>query len=146
MRNLFSFLIATVCILFLPAAACGDAAKDAAKTGAGIVVDCTTGEAAKAVHELGPLAEKVVIDAIDPSGKVDWSPVKELGKKFSAQVGGCVLADVIGRVLNPKPDDPNAPKVGGMNVDLAAVRAGFAQTKVELFGDGVTFQTSSGPL
>lgn len=146
MKNLIPFLIATVCILFLPAAACGEAAKEAAKTGAGIVVDCTKGAAPQAVKELTPMVEKVVLDAIDTTGKVDWVPIKELGKSFSLEVGGCVLAEAIGRVLSPKPADPSAPKSADLVVDAPAVREGFEQTKRELFGQGVTFQTSAGDL
>lgn len=145
MRNLFSFLIATVCILFLPAAACGEAARDVAKTGASVLIDCTAGELGKTAGELAPMAEKIVLDAIDSTGKVNWDPVKEYGKGLATDVGKCVLAEGIARALAPKPADPNAPKSADVVVDADAVKAGFANTVRQLYGD-VTFQTSAGVL
>lgn len=140
MRHVMLVLILLAC----PALNC-DGARDTLKDGLNTVLDCTKGELAPAVNDLAPIAEKIVLDALDPAGKVNWAPVKEYGKGLVTNVAKCVLAEGVARVLAPKPDDPNAPKVGGVHVDVAAVRVGFAEVKAELFGP-VTFETSAGRL
>jgi hypothetical protein len=120
--------------------------KGAASAAAGAIVDCTKGELAPAVRDLAPIAEKLVLDALGPSGDVDWRPVREYAIGLATNVGKCVLAEGVARVLAPKPDDPLAPKTGGVAIDHAAVRRGFANLKSELFGPGVTFETSAGQL
>lgn len=138
-------ILFAVIILACTGASCSDAARDVAKTGASIVIDCTAGEIGKTAGELAPMAEKIVLDAIDASGKVDWAPVKEYGKGLGTNVGKCVLAEGIARVLAPKPADPNAAHVAGLHIDVDATRAGFEELKRELFGP-VTFRTSGGEL
>lgn len=122
-----------------------DKLKSTATLGGKILVDCTKHETARVVDQLAPLAEKILVDAIDPDGKVDWQPVKDLAKGFTADVGGCVLSDVVARALKPSPPDPDAPQSSPLQVDRDALAAGFAELKADLFG-GVTFKTASGEL
>lgn len=149
MKRIIPFLLATTCILFLPAAACRDAAdtaKDIGKTGAGILVDCTKAKAGAVATELGGLVEATVLDAVDSDGKVNWTPVKDLAKSFSRDVGWCALSTAVARILAPPASDPNAPKVAELQIDRAALRTGFAELKTELLGPGVTFKTADGEL
>jgi hypothetical protein len=131
-------------VLLLALVGCS-AMKDGARAAGAAVLDCTKGELAGAVNDLAPMAEKIVLDALDPAGDVNWRPVREYAVGLATSVGKCVLAEGVARVLAPKPDDPLAPKVGGIVINHTAVRIGFANLKSELFGP-VTFQTSAGAL
>lgn len=136
--------MALIAMLFVGGMACGWLKKET-KAIASSIIDCTKGEASKAVHELGPVVDAVLTNAIDRDSKVDWNPIRDLTKSFTADIGGCVLSDAISRALAPKPDDPNAPKASPLEVDAAALRADFAAFKLERF-PGRTFKTEHGEL
>ncbi len=140
MRTLFLITVLLTC----SALNC-DGAKESLKSAAHAVLDCTKGELAPAVRDLAPMAERIVLDAIDPNGAVNWSPVKDYAKGMLTDIGRCAIAEGVARVLRPPVDDPNAPKVGGLAIDATAVRIGFAELKADVFG-AVTFQTSAGRL
>lgn len=137
-------LIAITCLLFLPGAACQDV-KDAGSGLKSAAVDCTRAETLKVAGELGPVVEHVLTEAVTPDGHIDWAPVKDLAKGFTVDVGGCVLASVVARVLHPAPASPGAPQSSPLAIDREALRAGFGKLKGELFG-GVTFRTPDGEL
>jgi hypothetical protein len=117
--------------------------KEAGKAGAAIVVDCTKEETARVVDELGPVVDHIFSQATDPTGKVNWSPIRDLASRFTTEVGGCVLADVVARAL--KPTEPGGVQSSPLQVDLVDLRAGFTALKAERFS-GVTFKTSAGVL
>ena len=137
-------IVPIVIALIVTSFACTEI-KDAARAGASILVDCTKGQAAKVVSELGPTVDSLLLESVDSDGKVDWQPVKDLAKGWTADIGGCVLSDVVARALKPRPEDPNAPKSSPLDLDLDALAAGFAKLRAEQF-PGVTFRTSSGEL
>lgn len=131
-------------ILLLVCAALGcDTLKSAGNAGKDLLIDCTRKETAAVVGEMAPLVETVLIQSADSSGKVSWDPLKDLGKRFTADVGGCIVADVVSRVLRPAPADPSAPQLAPLAVDLEQLRADFDAFKAQRFG-GVTFKTANG--
>lgn len=139
MRTIFVLFV----LLTMPGAACQDV-KDTAKGAGKAVVDCTKAELAPTVRELGPVMERVVLDALDPSGKVDWAPVKDVAKGLASDVGRCVLAETIAAFLTRKPD-PNAPQSAGVEVNRIELADGFASLRAELWG-GARFKTTAGEL
>lgn len=137
MRTLFVLFV----LCFMPGAACQDA-KSIATSGGKALVDCTAKQIAPTLTEFGPVMERVVLDAVDPSGKVNWSPVKDVAKGFTKDIGGCLLADVVARLLAPKADaTQNAP----LMVDRDSLLSGFAELRTSQFG-GATYKTASGEL
>lgn len=136
---------ALLCVsLTLHLAACGWM-KNTAHDVATSIVDCTKGEAKKAATELGPVVDILLIQAVDGNSKVDWAPVRDVAKRFSADVGGCVLADAVARALKPRSEDPQAPKISPLEVDRASLREGFRALSVELW-KGASFKTDEGTL
>lgn len=119
--------------------------KRESKAVAAAFADCTKGQAKAAVDELAPLADAALSQAIDPDGKVQWGPIVDWSKRFTTNIGGCVLADAVARALAPPSDDPNAPKSSPLVVDRASLRDGFRALAVERFG-GVTFKTANGEI
>lgn len=139
-------LVAMLCMTMLPMLAmfsCSAIGKEA-KAVAASIVDCTKKETAGAVRELRPLGDALLVNAL-ADGKVDFGPVRDVAKGFATDVGRCVLADAVSRALSPKPVDPNAPKLSPLDVDTAALRAGFRQVAADLYG-GVKFKTEAGEL
>lgn len=135
-------------VIVIPAlvaiAACGWLGSETKAT-AKDLVDCTKGEAKQVTAELGPVVDVLLVNAIDPSSKVQWAPIEDIAKKFSADVGGCLLADAVTRALAPAPADPAAPKSSPLVVDQASLRDGFAAYKARTF-PGKAFKTDHGAL
>jgi hypothetical protein len=142
MRSLIVLLLLSWFVIV--ACACGWLSKET-KAVAADIVDCTTASAKKTVTELGPMADAMLLSAVDAQSKIDWNPITDLAKKFSADVGGCVLADAVARALKPTPADPNAPKSSPLEVDRVSLRSGFVDLKAKLF-PGKTFKTAAGDL
>lgn len=136
-------IIAGVLAMIVGFGACSSV-KGVAHDVANGLVDCTKKETSAAVHELRPLGDAMLVNALDGS-KVDWAPVRDIAKGFVTDVGRCVLADAVGRALAPKPTDPNAPKLSPLEVDANALRSGFRQLSTELYG-GAQFKTEAGQL
>lgn len=108
-------------------------------------IDCTTSTAHDAIKQFGPIVDALLVQATTPDGKVNWQPVKDLGKGLGAELGGCVLATVVAHELAPAPPDPNAPKAAELVLDAASLRAGFNEIRNAQFG-GATFKTDAGPI
>lgn len=138
MRYVLGFLIVMFCL----GAAC-ETAKDAAKGAGKAVVDCTKGHAADTVRELGPVMERVVLDAVNPDGRVNWAPVKEVAKEFTTEVGGCVLAHAVARIMTVVRE--GGAQSSDLQVNRAQLAEDFAALRVELFG-GARFKTAAGEL
>lgn len=126
------------------ALACGSLRSGARGLAAGLV-DCTKTETAKVVGELGPVVDAAMINAVGSDSKLDWTPIRDLTKGFSADVGGCVLADAVTRALKPRAEDPQAPRSSPLEVDRDSLRDGFAALSAERFG-GQKFHTAGGDL
>lgn len=124
-------------------AACATMAAEAKHDGRA-VVDCTTASAKEAVHEFGPTVDALLAQAVDNDGKVNWDPVKDIAKGFTANLGGCVLADTVARFLHPV-QLPGAPKSEPLQVDKAALLSGFDALRSAQYG-GKTFVTEHGTL
>lgn len=118
--------------------------KNAAHGVASSVVDCTKRETANTVHDLRPLGDAMLSNAL-ADGKVDWGPVRDVAKGFATDVGRCVLADAVSRALAPRKADPNAPKISPLEVNPDELRAGFRQLAGDLYG-GASFKTEAGSL
>lgn len=116
----------------------GDAAKAA-------VVDCTTSTAHDAIKQFGPILDALLVQAADPNGKVNWTPVKDLGKGLGAELGGCVLATVVAHELAPAKPDPDAPKASPLELNAASLRDGFDEIRRAQF-HGASFKTDHGVL
>jgi hypothetical protein len=122
-----------------------DTLKSAGNAGKQILVDCTKKEVATVVDELGPVVEHLIVDTIDGEGSIDWDPIKESATKWTAEIGGCIVADVVSRALAPPPTDPKAPQISPLQVDHTKLRQGFEAFRAERFG-GIHFKTRSGTL
>lgn len=119
--------------------------KDEATTIKDGVVDCTKAESAKVVHDLGPLAEVALVQAIGPDNKVDWKPIEALFKGAAVDVGGCVLAAAVQKILIPPTPQANAPKSEPIAVDKAALIGGWRAFATGHFA-GAVFRTVDGDL
>lgn len=127
-------------LLILLGCNCG-AVKQEARAVAGDVVDCTTANARTLTEQFAPLVDSLLRHATGVDGKIDWAPVKDATKQFALDAGGCVVANVVARHLAPRLADPTAPQVAGLELDQAALAAGFR----ELY-PGKKFLTPSGEL
>lgn len=107
-------------------------------------VDCTKAESVRAVHELGPVVDVVLAQAVAPDTKVSWQPLKDLAKGTTAELFGCVLADVVARNMKP-PSEAGAPKAGQLAIDHDSLVAGFRELAIAQWG-GATFKTPNGAL
>lgn len=122
------------------AIACG-ALKSETKGVAGDVVDCTTTSALSSIKQFGPTVDSVLVVATNADKTVDVDRIKDAARGFATDAARCVLADAIARALNPKADDPNAPKSSPLEADPVALRQAFA----ELAG-GKSYHTEHGTL
>lgn len=114
--------------------------------GKALVVDCTRKEAAQAITELGPLVESTLLSAVDGDGKPSLDPLKDAATRWTADLAGCVLADVVSRALVAVRPDPLAPKASTMTpleIHAAELREQFYAFKALHFG-GVTFKLPDG--
>lgn len=134
--------VAIVVLAFALVASCSKL-EHVGNVGKEIVVDCTKTEAVRASSELGPLVDGLLYSHADSTGRIDWAPLKDAAKRWSVELGGCVLADAVSRVLRPPAPDPNAPQLSPVMLDLADLRAGFALFKAQHFG-GVVFVVKNG--
>ena len=145
----FRFVVAAVvlgCAALMVVMLVGcDPLKRAAKVGAGIVIDCTKTEVVKVTNEMAPMVDSLLIESVDGDGAINWDPVKDAAKRWTAEVGGCILADAVQRALRPQPVDPKAPQSSPLDIDKAALMQGFAAFKAEQFG-AVTFTTAAGSI
>lgn len=134
----------TACVLCLAVPGCawlkseGDVAKAA-------VIDCTTATAHDAIKQFGPILDALLVQATDPNGKVNWTPVKDLGKGLGTELGGCVLATVVAHELAPDKPGPNAPKSSPLELNAASLREGFDDIRRAQF-HGASFKTDHGVL
>lgn len=120
--------------------------KSAAQEGKALVVDCTKAEAVRAITELGPLVEETLIDAILPDAKVTLDPLKSAAQRWTADIGGCILADIVARAQREPDSDPAAPKsstLTPLQTHRDDLRKAFDEFKAARFS-GVTFQLANG--
>lgn len=136
-------LIAIACLSSTMPACSG--AKGTAGRVAGDVVDCLTPTAKDAIGTFGPAIADVLRNATSNDGKVDWAPVKAVGKSFKTPAAQCVLAAVVAEALRPKPVDPEAPMSAPLQVDPAELLSGFDALRTELYG-GTRYQFGGGVL
>lgn len=119
---------------------------DAGAKIAGEIIDCTAGDRRAVVAQFEPVLEQLLINATSADGKeIDWTSIKAASKALATDLGGCALASAVGRLLNPPPPKPGAPASAALELDPAALRAGFNALRVEQFG-GVAFHTASGNI
>jgi hypothetical protein len=115
--------------------------KSESKAVASDVVDCTKATAVGAIKEFGPAIDALLLYATGANGVVSADAVKDAGKGFAKEIGGCVLADSIARALKPSLPDPNAPKSSPLVADPDSLRRALATLQ-----PGVKFHTASGDL
>lgn len=108
-------------------------------------VDCTKSTAHDAVTQFAPILDALLVQATTPDGKVQWGPLEDLTKNLGAELGGCVLAEVVAHELAPQAPATGAPKAAILVLDPGSLRAGFEQIRTKRFG-GATFKLDSGPL
>jgi hypothetical protein len=120
--------------------------KDEGKQLAHDVIDCTTANAHTLTDQFAPVVDSLLRHATGGDGSIDWAPVRAATKSFAQAAGGCVLATVIARLMRPRPAaDPSAPLAAPLEVDQAALLAGFGDLRRELF-PGKRFLTDLGEL
>lgn len=115
--------------------------KSESKAVAGDVVDCTKTTAAGAIKEFGPAIDALLVYATGGNGTINSDAIKDAGRGFAKEVGGCVVADAIARALRPPAADPNAPKASPLEAAPDSLRA----TLAELY-PGQHFKTVNGTL
>lgn len=114
--------------------------KSTSRTVADHAVDCTTAQAVKVAGELGSVVRPAVVAAVAGG---DWAPLKTLAKDGTAEVLGCLLANVatdLERAIR------GAPKTHAQQLDPDQLHAGVRALLVERFGNARTFQTPLGAL
>lgn len=132
-----------VALCGVPALASCNTIKDHARDVAGDVVDCTISTVKEHSDQYGPLVEQMIRDAVSPDGTVDWPRVRAASNGLALETGGCVLAQVIARMLAPPADDPNAPQISALVAAPEPLRAGWEELRRERFG-GKRFQLAGG--
>jgi hypothetical protein len=115
--------------------------KSESKAVAHDVVDCTTSTAVGAIKEFGPAIDALLLYATGANGVVSSDAIKDAGKGFAKEIGGCVVADAIARALKPSLPDPNAPKSSPLVADPDSLRRALAAAQ-----PGVKFHTANGDL
>lgn len=145
-RALAALIVFTGAILMLAmVTSCGQF-KSVSNVGKALLVDCAEPATLAVVNQIGPLVENMLIDNVDGEGHINFDPVLEVGSRWTAEVGGCILADVVARAMTPPSEDPKAPKASTaspLQLHREDLRTGFEQFKSSRFG-GVTFVLASG--
>lgn len=138
----------TMCLILFVLAilvgACGWLQKEAKHVGADIL-DCVSEKAKAEIATYGSAVDAVLELSTGADGKVDKDKLADSTKGFAISAGACVFADAVARALNPKPDDPDAPKSSGLEVDALSLRAAFDGIAAERYG-GKKFKTPHGLL
>ena len=115
--------------------------KGEAKHAGANIVDCTTDKAQSAIRQFAPTVEQLVVNTVDAAGHADWNMIESATKDFAADVGGCVLAATVTRLL------AEAHQSGVMSEPLAIDRAELAhrwdQLRLQRYG-GALFK-GAGP-
>lgn len=140
MRN----VIATIIVLGAIASCECATVKEAAKAGLEALVDCSSPAVVKVAPAIGDAVEKIVTDAAMRS-PANWAPVKELGKAFSRETGGCLIGKVIAKLSKPAPADAPQGLLAMPTPEPAILRSGFRALSVELYG-GATFRVDGEDL
>ncbi len=100
--------------------------KSEAKNAGAAIVDCTTDKAQDAIEQFAPTVEQLIVNTVDAAGRADWTMIKSATKDFAADVGGCVLAATVTRLL------VEAHEAGVMSSPIAIDRAELAARWDEL--------------
>lgn len=90
-----AFLIALLVLILSGCSWFRSEAKHAGYT----TIDCTTSKAKDAIKQFAPTVEQLIVNTIDTAGRADWNMVESATKDFAADVGGCVLAATVSRLL-----------------------------------------------
>lgn len=111
------------------------------------VVDCTKPDLSKLVDQFAPATERVIPDAVDGSGGIDWEPVREATKAYVGEVGGCVMASAIQRVLTLANTAVGSasPQSAGLQVNPALITNQWEGLRKAKF-EGARYKTSAGEL
>jgi hypothetical protein len=135
----------SITLLVCLGAGCSSTQRGEARAVIGQVVDCTKGKAKDISEQLGPVLEHELVNAIDGSGKVDWSPIEDLSKKFTSDVGGCALATAVAHLVHPPPPSPDAPQSAPLDVDTSALLQAWTAQRAASYG-GQSFHTPAGDI
>jgi hypothetical protein len=133
-------IIAGVVLICMSITACA-MLRDEAKHEGRALIDCTTKSAKDTIATFGATVDEVLVSSTAADGSIDRDRVKAATKGFATNTAKCVLADAIARALNPKPDDPNAPKSSPLEAKPDELHALFA----DLSG-GASYKTEHGLL
>lgn len=134
-------LMIVIGALAIAAASCN--MKNEIKQAGRALVDCTKAESARAVRELGPVVDALLVSTVGGGTRVDFKPLESLAKGWSLDLGGCIVADAVARALAPTPEDPGAPRSSELEVDRKALAADFAAFKARSFA-GASFKLANG--
>lgn len=107
-------------------------------------IDCLTPEASDAITTFGPALGNVVRNATSPDGRVDWTPIKDVGRSMKTPVAQCVLASVIAEALHPPKPRPDAPMSSALQWDPVSLSSGWEEMRGEW--GGAKYQLASGTL
>lgn len=119
--------------------------KNEAKVVETAAIDCTKGEAAKAVQLFSPMLDQLLVLATGGDGHLDKSQAEAATKTLAGDIGGCVAATSFAKILAPAPAGSGAPQSSPLITDPGDARALFEQLRASRFG-GARYVTTAGPL
>lgn len=102
---------------------------------AGSVVDCTTERALELAKEYGPSVELALRSQLSDTGKINRDGLRALAGGFATDLGRCVLAREVAKLLQPRGSDSQSTP---LPIDPADVRAAWDEVRGAELG-GKTF-------
>ena len=135
---------AAALVLLVALGACGPSSRAAAGRVAGDVIDCMAPTARDAIATFAPAIANVVRNATAPDGKVDWAPVRDVGRSLKTPAAQCVMASVIAEALRPPTPRPDAPLSSPLQWDPVSLVSGWEDLRADW--GGKKYQLAAGVL